>query len=44
MYGPYGKFVIYSYILTRIVDKFVVYNDKYFVLNNAISMVYWYNG
>ena len=44
MYGPYGKFVIYSHILTCMVDKFVVYNNKYFVLDNAISMVYWYNG
>ena len=42
MYGPYGKFVIYSYILTCMVDKFVVYNNKYFVLDNAICVVYWY--
>ena len=44
MYGPYGKSVIYSYILTYMINKFIVYNNKYFVLDNAISMVYWYNG
>ena len=41
MYGPYGKFVIYSYILTCIVDKFIVYNNKYFVW---IMLFLWFTG